>query len=263
MIRTFFRSGRQTLNSIEPLAAIFPTTCWVSGEPIAPADKGLAPRIQTQLQAQLSWPYCQRCGSTLGPYSARTGCQQCRQRKLGLDCLIRVGTLNGPLSRLIHSLKFARHWALAPILAAWMAEAIRLAGAGPVDQLVPVPLHWMRQWRRGFNQSYELAAELSEILDVECDELLRRKRATTAQTAMQSATARADNVRGAFRLRRTVNVSGMHVWLVDDVCTTGATLHAAASALRNAPAGMRPASINAIVLAVADSTPIPGTSDRQ
>lgn len=241
----------------QPLAALFPPTCWVTGESIEPADKGLAGRIRAQLEGQMVWPYCQRCGSTLGPYAARGSCQHCPQRKLGLDRLIRVGTLNGPLSRLIHSLKFARHWALAPILAPWMADALNHADAGPMDQLVPVPLHWARQWRRGFNQAFELASELSCIVDVPCDNLLRRRRSTRAQTAMQSATARLDNLRGAFLMRKGVDVSGLHVWLVDDVCTTGATLHAAASALRNVPTGMRPATINAIVLAVADATPIP------
>ncbi len=251
------RTGRRVP---QPLAAIFPPTCWVSGQPISPADKGLAPHIQSQLHTQLLWPYCRRCGSTLGPFAARHGCQRCPQRKLGVDHLIRLGTLNGPLSRLIHSLKFARHWALAPILAPWLATAVRHADAGPIDQLVPVPLHWFRQWRRGFNQAHELAAELSDILDVPSDDLLRRRRSTKAQTALSSATARADNLRGAFHLRSGVNISGLHIWLVDDVCTTGATLHAAASALRNTPAAMRPASINAIVLAVADSTPIPEPS---
>ncbi len=243
----------------QPLAALFPPTCWVTGESIEPADKGLAGPIRALLEAQMLWPYCQRCGGTLGPYAARGSCQHCPHRKLGLDRLVRVGTLNGPLSRLIHSLKFARHWALAPILAPWMAAALHHAEAGPMDQLIPVPLHWARQWRRGFNQAFELALELSRLVDVPCDDLLRRRRSTKAQTAMQSATARLDNLRGAFLMRKGVDLSGLHVWLVDDVCTTGATLHAAASALRNAPAGMRPATINAIVLAVADATPIPAT----
>ncbi|MGC9260735.1 MAG: hypothetical protein ACP5I8_11770 [Phycisphaerae bacterium] len=243
--------------TLQPLAALFPTTCWVSGQPIAKTDQGLAPYVRAQLRAYLLWPYCQRCGGTLGPFAAGGSCQHCAHRNLGLDRIIRVGPLHEPLSRLIHSLKFARHWALAQILAPWMAEALRQAEAGPVDQLVPVPLHWFRQWWRGFNQSFELGSELGRIVDAPCDELLRRPRSTGAQTSMTSATARANNVRGAFQLRKGVNVSGLHLWLIDDVCTTGATLHAAASALRNVPAAMRPASINAIVLAVADATPIP------
>lgn len=257
MIKKPSSSSTGDHQALQCLAALFPTTCWVSGRPITAADQGLAPDIRAQLRANLLWPYCRRCGGTLGPFAAGGSCQHCPQRQLGLDCLIRVGPFHEPLSRLIHSLKFARHWALAPILAPWMAEALRQTDTGPVEQLVPVPLHWFRQWWRGFNQSFELGAELGRLLNVPCAELLRRKRATGAQTAMASVTARANNVRGAFELRRGVNVAGLHLWLVDDVCTTGATLRAAASALRNVPASMRPASINAIVLAVADSTAIP------
>ena len=241
----------------QPLAAIFPPTCWVTGQSIAPSDNGLCPDIQRQLRQQLLWPYCQCCGSTLGPFAARGSCRNCLHRKLGLDRIIRVGTLNGPLSGLIHSMKFARHWALAAILAPWMAEALQHAAVGPIDQIVPVPLHWSRQWRRGFNQAFELGWELSGILDKPCDDLLRRKHATSAQTALQSATARRDNVRGAFMLLKNMDVSGLHIWLVDDVCTTGATLQAAAATFRKLPAALQPASINAIVLAVADSAPIP------
>ncbi len=241
----------------QPLAAIFPPTCWVTGQSVAPSDNGLCPDIQRQIRRQLLWPYCQCCGSTLGPFAARGSCPNCPHRKLGLDRIIRVGTLNGPLSRLIHSMKFSRHWALASILAPWMAEALQHAAAGPIDQFIPVPLHWFRQWRRGFNQALELGWELSGILDKPCDDLLRRQHATSAQTAMQSATARRDNVRGAFVLLKNVDVSGLHIWLVDDVCTTGATLHAAAAAFRKLPLAMQPASINAVVLAVADSSPIP------
>ncbi len=241
----------------QPLAAFFPPTCWATGESIAPSDHGLSTEIQRQIRQQLLWPYCHGCGSTLGPFAARGSCRNCAHRKLGLDRIIRVGTLNGPLSRLIHSMKFARHWALAGILAPWMAEALHHAALGPVDQLVPVPLHWFRQWRRGFNQAFELGWELSGILDKPCDDLLRRKHATKAQTAMQSATARRDNVRGVFVLPRQVNVAGLHLWLVDDVCTTGATLHAAATAFRKLPTALQPASISAVVLAVADSTLIP------
>ena len=237
----------------QPLAAIFPATCWATGRSIAPSDNGLCQEIQQQLRRQMLWPYCQRCGSTLGPFAARGSCQNCPHRKLGLDRIVRVGTLNGPLSRLIHSMKFARHWALAPILAPWMADALRHGQVGPIDQIIPIPLHWLRQWRRGFNQAFELAAELSNILNIPCDDLLHRQRATGAQTSMQSATARRDNLRGSFVLRNRLDISGLNIWLVDDVCTTGATLHAAAAAIRGALSATPPASVNAVVLAVADS----------
>jgi ComF family protein len=103
-----------------------------------------------------------------------------------------------------------------------------LAGA---DCVVPVPLHWQRRWRRGFNQ----ALELSHDLGLPVRRALRRHRNTRTQTDLP-ADARHRNVRSAFVMRRAVPVEGLRVVLVDDVSTTGATLEACASALMAAGA---------------------------
>ena len=99
------------------------------------------------------------------------------------------------------------------------------------DLLIPVPLHWRRLLRRGFNQSAELAAQLAAPLGVLHPlrrPRLRRRVATRAQARMDRA-QRVRNLRGAFDL--VGSVAGQHVALVDDVCTTGATAEAAARAL--------------------------------
>ena len=118
---------------------------------------------------------------------------------------------------------------------------MRTAGASllhDADLLVPVPLHVWRRVRRGFNQSDDLARRL----DVPVMRLLMRARATVPQTGLTAA-ARRRNVRDAFRLppflprgaRR--RLAGRIVVLVDDVRTTGATLDACASVLKDAGAG--------------------------
>ncbi|MEZ5286306.1 MAG: hypothetical protein R2712_16155 [Vicinamibacterales bacterium] len=94
---------------------------------------------------------------------------------------------------------------------------------------MPVPLHWTRQWRRGFNQADLLAAGLG----VPVRRLLRRVRATPPQVGLTAA-ARRRNVRDAFALSRAAafgpSLQGGVVVLVDDVATTGATLDACACA---------------------------------
>jgi ComF family protein len=101
------------------------------------------------------------------------------------------------------------------------------------DVIVPMPLHWRKQWQRGFNQSDLLARKVGKRWNVPVKRLVRRIRATVVQAGLTSAKRRA-NVSGAFRAKAAVN--GKKVLLVDDVMTTGATASACASALKRAGA---------------------------
>lgn len=101
------------------------------------------------------------------------------------------------------------------------------------DVLVPIPLHPRRQKQRGFNQATLLARELGCRLgwQIDADTLIRTK-ATAPQVGL-NVEERQDNVRDAFACRKD-DLGGKLVMLVDDVCTTGATLESAAAALRRA-----------------------------
>jgi ComF family protein len=110
-----------------------------------------------------------------------------------------------------------------------------LAGLG-LQVVVPVPLHWWRRWSRGYNQSETLAQALAARLRLPCrPNWLRRIRNTPHQTA-QTPSGRWENVKGAFRARRTATAGGKSVLLVDDVLTTGSTCSDAARALKAAGA---------------------------
>jgi ComF family protein len=121
------------------------------------------------------------------------------------------------------------------------------------DLVVPVPLHWRRLRRRGYNQSAlplrywpELAAacpnrhERFRIMP----ELMVRHRATKPQIGL-NADARRANMRDAFRVRHPSLVKAKHLLVVDDVLTTGATADACARALKRAGA----ASVRVLTLA--------------
>lgn len=112
----------------------------------------------------------------------------------------------------------------------------RLAEAGhfrDVDLVIPVPLHWTRKWKRGYNQAEVIAAEVSMVLHarMECG-MLRRVRRTQTQTVL-SVEEKSRNVSGAFRAVRSAETF-RHILLIDDVFTTGATLTACFTALRSA-----------------------------
>jgi ComF family protein len=153
-----------------------------------------------------------------------------------------VGPYDGRLRDVVHALKYDGRRTLARPLAALMRDAGRdvLDGA---DIVVPVPLHWRRHHKRGFNQAALLAAGLGPPVR----EALRRSRKTRAQVELP-ADARHRNVAGAFSLawryrRRWFRLPGrgapsllrgLTVVLVDDVSTTGATLDACANVLLKA-----------------------------
>lgn len=140
-------------------------------------------------------------------------------------------------AKLVHRFKYADRMEGSPAFGRWMARA----GASLLknaDLLVPVPLHRRRLFSRRFNQSAELARQISKVSGVRLvPDLLERVRATRPQVGL-SGEARRRNVAGAFR------VANAHVALtrerivvvVDDVITTGATVEACARALRNAGA---------------------------
>lgn len=138
-----------------------------------------------------------------------------------------------PLDRLLPRFKFHGDLAAGRLLAALMCEA---APRFPRDAAIaPIPLHRNRLRQRGYDQALELAKPLASTFGIPLrDDLLRRTRITAAQSRLH-ADQRKRNLRNAFEVDASAALPSCVV-LVDDVMTTGATLHAAAKALRKAGA---------------------------
>jgi ComF family protein len=147
-----------------------------------------------------------------------------------------------PLDAVIQSLKFRRLDYLGRHLAEALARELdhEIQGA---DAVVPVPLHWMRQLTRGYNQSERIARPLARRLGLPFMPALARARATPPQTSLDRD-GRLANLKRAFCVRHPERIRSLHLALVDDVTTTGATLDAAAAALKRAGA----ASVTAVVV---------------
>jgi ComF family protein len=156
---------------------------------------------------------------------------------LGFDASLALGPYEGALRELCLRLKHERNAWLAPWLSDLLVEARRDAvGRLPADAwVVPVPLHWWRHWRRGYNQAEALACGLARRLGLSIRRPLRRVMATK-KLAEMGPSERARVLRGAFRARPRPGLTGRTVLLVDDVLTTGATCGAAARALKQAGA---------------------------
>lgn len=248
------RQARRVLSPV--VDVLLPPTCWADGAGEAPF--GLSHPVREQIAALSAQLFCTRCGLTIGAYAAENPCTRCGTREVGVARMARVGTFDEPLVGLVHRMKFGRAWEIARVVAPFVYQAIVAAserGGTPVDLLVPVPLHWRRRAHRGFNQAEELSREVAALGGWECGNVLRRRRHTVEQARLESQAQRLENLRGAFVPARGAGkrLAGKHVWLIDDVTTTGATLCAAANGLRKVPRNERPASINAAVICVTDS----------
>lgn len=138
-----------------------------------------------------------------------------------------------PLDQLILDLKFGHQLAVAPVLAKLLAQSALLAEPPLPELIIPVPLSRNRLAERGFNQALEIARPFAKLINRPLyPRLLLRVRDTTAQTLLHPI-ERQDNIRLAFALcdGYAAKIQGRHIGVVDDVMTTGATLHEIATCL--------------------------------
>jgi len=184
---------------------------------------------------------CDRCRANLGPVLVTS---------LHGIPLVAAGRLTGALQAAIHTYKYRPRPQLAGRLAQPLSQAAMAAGLD-LPALTFVPLHPRRQRERGFNQAERLAGRLAASLSLPVVGGLTRLRPTAAQVGLGQAERRV-NVAGAFRWTAP-EPPPQGLGLVDDVCTTGATLDAVARVVAEAGG-----SIGAfLVLAVAQTLPGP------
>jgi ComF family protein len=191
-----------------------------------------------ELVQRFSEPWCARCGT---PVSS-SGCR-CGELPSEIAQFRTVGSYGGWLRAAILAMKYGEETARAKPLAELIAPL--LSTLGPWDWLVPVPLHVRRQRERGFNQAELLARAMAIDEDKIVTALIRRTRATPHQVGLDAA-ARRENVRGAFAVVDPTIVLGKRIVLIDDVMTTGSTLHQCAVVLLGSGA----TSVSAVTLAV-------------
>lgn len=174
-------------------------------------------------------PFCPLCAE---PGSERL-CPRCMEATPVLEGVRAPFRMEGVAREAVHRLKYSNLRALALPMATPMADALSQTGWRP-DWLVPVPLHPRRERERGYNQAYLLARGLHRLTGVPVARALLRTRDMPSQAGTSSRAERIANVQGGFACAG--DVAGHRVALVDDVCTTGATLGACAVALKEAGA---------------------------
>ncbi|MCK4698881.1 MAG: ComF family protein, partial [Bacteroidales bacterium] len=135
-------------------------------------------------------------------------------------------------AKIIHQLKYRGVTEIGiemgKIFGAELKETSRF---NEVDLIIPVPLHWKKQKKRGYNQSEFIASGIAESMGKSIDTNTLYKAVETETQTRKSRYERWENVENIFRLRSAEKITGKHILLVDDVITTGATLESCATTL--------------------------------
>lgn len=221
------------------LDLLYPPVCALCHDPLRDA-RSLCDTCDGELP-RLTTPFCESCGEPFpglidGPFA----CPNCSHLKFAFAFARPTMVRDDRTLEIIHRLKYNRELHLAGELGRLATEAFSdarlapaLAGNWPI---VPVPLHRQRFQERHFNQAEEIARMISRITGLPMLAALIRTRSTEHQTILTRA-QRMENLRGAFAAtpvltRQPAPLPG--VILVDDVLTTGSTVHECARILRRA-----------------------------
>lgn len=136
---------------------------------------------------------------------------------------------------LIHRMKYGSRRDIAYVMGEIYGHFLSMQTVyQSIEIVVPVPLHWSRFTKRGYNQSEHFAAGVAHSMGIKVEAgVLYRYRRTHTQALMGGIEKRADNVEGAFAVRNVRKIASKQILLVDDVVTTGSTIEACATAIAN------------------------------
>jgi ComF family protein len=215
------RSGKLIELAVD---SFFPRRCVGCGKVggfLCPECLGKLPRLLP--------PLCPNCGRS---QASGIVCPSCRQRQTEIDGIRSPFRFDEIIRKAIHQLKYRNLRAISPCLAELLADYFR-SNPLPGEALVCVPLHPRRLRERGYNQSTLLARELSRRIDLPViEDCLIRVKQAQPQVRAVDVEERRRNVADAFVCLDEM-VSGKQIILIDDVCTSGATLESCAAALKS------------------------------
>lgn len=172
-------------------------------------------------------------------------CASCIVHPCPYDSYDYLSIYQPPISHAIHQLKYRDRREFAIAFASLLWDFLQTKEYTPnLDFLVPVPMHALDIWRRGFNHCERILKELSLLSGIPTRKTLLKVRITPPQVSL-TGLQRMKNLRGAFRLIPGQDIQGKNLLLFDDVYTTGTTLREAAKALQKG----NPNAIYALTLA--------------
>ncbi len=234
------RSALQTaLDAV--VSVVFPAPCRICAKVLDTASRVPVCEACLASFSRISPPWCNSCGrpvvSRQVADSPQFLCRLCRAQTYGFGFARSFAYYDDPMVRAILLVK---HDGVTP-LASWFADRLsEIAASDPdhfsADVVVPVPLHPARLRERGYNQAELIARPIARRLRLKLGPYLLARTKPRPDKLRLTQHERWTSVRGAYETRAGVRVDNLHVLLVDDVMTTGATLDACSRALRKAGA---------------------------
>jgi ComF family protein len=230
-MRSLFHNEQSHIRSITKflLDGFFPIRCIGCGV----YDEWICAHCHTRLPliTEQDCPLCKKHATKNGEK-----CFSCGFDNNGFDSVFVVSHYHDPIIKTaLHYFKYRFVKELAHPLALLCAQALQHSHIPIPDMIIPVPLHSRRLRWRGFNQSEILAHALDLRIPVITD-ILVRVRYTKPQVRTKSKNERTENLRDAFDVTPHTNINGKDILLIDDIMTTGTTLHECATKLKCAGA---------------------------
>ena len=175
--------------------------------------------------------YCQKCGLPVGKEVNTPDCRTCRGRSIYYDQLLFVNEYKTYIGELILNFKYGKDKLLAHFLGKMLYDRIK-SKYDDIEVIIPVPMHWIKKLKRGFNQADLIGLELSQYMKVPLETSLLKRSRKGENQAGQSRTTRYKGVKELYYIKKPLHYKS--VLLVDDVVTTASTLSECARLLKNA-----------------------------
>lgn len=180
-------------------------------------------------------PLCLRCARPLAPFGTRNSvCSSCHSERPYFDRGFSLVEYHDSVKEIFHQIKFGKKIWLLSIFSELLNEA-KPFNVSNYDMLIPIPLELSRERQRGFNQALEIAQVIKKTYEtkpLEISKAIKKIKKTVPQSQL-GRNKRLGNLTNAFRLKKTCNVRGKSVLLIDDIFTTGSTINECARLLKN------------------------------
>lgn len=232
------------MNMIRQLERLlFPERCIICNQQLKPGKSGiseipenagreaiLCAQCRTEVQP-ITKNYCPKCGKKRK--HSDQWCYDCGHRSHYYEAGRGMYVYQDPVKKSLAGLKFFGKTWVGKGYGRLMAQYMRENQLVMPDLIIPVPLHWFRKIKRGYNQTEIIAASLAEELNLNLETNLLKKRHPTKPQKGLDITRRADNLSASFGINNRKNrlVEGKIILLVDDIYTTGATIDECAKTL--------------------------------
>jgi ComF family protein len=239
---------------------VFPDDCRLCDKPLTNVSRipvcVACLALPQPLQADYFCSVCRTPFSSRYPLDENDVCPVCRESLTNFDSAYAYGSYEGALQKLIQLFKYGKVETLAAPLSRLLSQSLPFGEN--FDVILAMPMHWRKQWERGFNQAELLGGPVARRYGITLSHNLVRARYTKAQAGLNEK-QRQENLKGSLVVKQPAGIAGKRVLLIDDVFTTGATLRAAAGVLKASGA----ARVTALTLARVDRRGFEPGVDRQ